>query len=90
MTDHAKERMDQRHITIDEIREALRKGTLNDRKSEPKEKKWVVDAHVRNKHPENNNGSKKEIEIVLAAHKDETVVITVIDKDTDWVTPDGH
>lgn len=93
LTDHAKERMAQRHISIEEIRQALRKGKLNDRKSEPKEKpfpKYVVGAQVRNNHPQNNRGRIKEIEIVLAAHKDETIVVTVIDKDTDWPTPDDH
>ncbi len=85
--------MEQRHITIDEIKQALKKGKLNDRKSEPREKpfpKYVVDAQVRNNHPQNKGSRMKEIEIVLAAHKDESIVITVIDKDTDWETPDGH
>jgi hypothetical protein len=93
LTDHAKERMDQRHITIDEIRQALRKGKLNDKKSEPKEKpfpKYVVNAILRNAQPGNNRKRTKEVEIVLAAHKDETIVVTVIDKDTDWPTDDGH
>jgi len=91
LTDHAKERMNQRHITIDEIQQALRKGKLNDKKSEPKVKpfpKYVVTAHVRNKQPGINRERTKEIEIVLAAHEDETIVVTVIDKDTDWPTPD--
>lgn len=79
--------MQQRHISIEEIKQALRKGTLNDRKSEPKEKPWpkyVIDAKVKNKNPQNKKNRIKEVEIVLSPNNEETVIITVIDKDTDW------
>ena len=80
--------MEQRHITLDEIEQAMLKGKLNDRKSEPREKPWpkyVIDAEVRNKSPQNKNAPKyKDVEIVVSVNDKETVIITVIDKDTDW------
>ena len=83
ITEHAECRMDCRFITKDQINESLRKGRINDRKSDPNERpcpKYVVDAEV----PHSTNGSTKAVQGVFSACRNETWVITVIDTETAW------
>jgi acetylornithine deacetylase/succinyl-diaminopimelate desuccinylase-like protein len=77
-TKHARCRMDCRHIDESEVQEILQKGRINYRKSEPAgrpDPKYAV---------EGTTHDGQSVRIVFAPAKRGTVVITVIDLDTDW------
>jgi Domain of unknown function (DUF4258) len=83
ITEHGLCRMDCRFVTLDHVRETLERGVINDRKSEPTLRpcpKYVVDAEL------SVGGSRgaKMVQGVFAACRNETRVLTVIDKTTNW------
>ncbi|KAK9906664.1 hypothetical protein WJX75_005762 [Coccomyxa subellipsoidea] len=72
--------MDCRHISKEDVLASLRRGTLNERKSNMRQlpcPKYVVDATLGLK-------AKKNVQAVFSACPTHTDVITVIDKDTNW------
>lgn len=82
ITEHAECRMECRHIAREEIVSILKDGRINDRKSDPSERpcpKYVVDGEVKN-----GKDGVKLVTGVFAACPMETVVVTVIDRGTDW------
>jgi hypothetical protein len=74
LTKHAQCRMDCRKIDIEEIKEVISKGQINPKKSEPKKKPCPLLAMEGITSKE-----KQKIRVVLAACKEETKIITVID-----------
>ncbi len=74
LTKHAQCRMDCRKIDLEEIKEIITKGQVNPKKSELKKKPCPVLAMegITSK-------DKQRIRVVLAACKEETKIITVID-----------
>ena len=91
ITDHAACRMDCRFITKSQIVQTLEKGVINHRKSDPRQKpcpKYVVDAHLIGGGSGGGGKGKtktiKSIQGVFSACRNETLVVTVIDTDTDW------
>jgi len=82
ITDHGLCRMDCRFVTREHIRETLERGRINVRKSEPTQRpcpKYVVDAEVGS-----GGAGEKVVQGVFAACRNETGVLTVIDKATNW------
>lgn len=74
LTKHAQCRMDCRKIDIEEIKEVISKGRINPKKSDLKKKPCPVIA-MEGK----TSKGKEKVRVVLAACKEETKVITVID-----------
>ncbi len=74
LTKHAQCRMDCRKIDLEEIKEIVTKGQINPKKSELKKKPCPVLAMEGITSKE-----KQKIRVVLAACKEETKIITVID-----------
>ena len=74
---HARCRMDCRHIDASEVEEILAEGKVNNSRIEEdsKGKTYPVEGRTHD---------KQNVRIVFAPHGDETVVVTVIDLDTDW------
>eukprot|EP00884_Botryococcus_braunii_P018378 jgi/Botrbrau1/5223/Bobra.0172s0087.1 len=69
-----------RHVPEKEVREVLRTGRINDKKSERSSTpcpKLVVDGRTAK--------SRKNVQVVVSACPTHTSLVTVIDKDTDWV-----
>lgn len=78
-TQHAKCRMDCRHIDESEIKDIMQRGHINERKSDPQ------DAPCPTYALEGNTKDGQEVRIVLGACDNETKVITVIDLGKDHV-----
>jgi hypothetical protein len=77
-TKHARCRMNCRHIDESEVQEILKQGRINHRKSEPAARpdpKYAL---------EGTTHDGQHVRIVFAPARRGTVVITVIDLDTDW------
>lgn len=74
LTKHAQCRMECRKISLEEIKEIITKGKVNPKKSEPKKKPCPVLAIEGITVKE-----RRKIRVVLAACKEETKIITVID-----------
>jgi len=75
---HARCRMDCRHIDESEVQEILKEGRINDRKSEPAgrpDPKYAL---------EGTTHDGQQVRIVFAMAQRGTIVVTVIDLDTDW------
>lgn len=76
-TKHARCRMDCRHITEEEVKEILATGKLRADKIEQGEKG--------NTYPlDGRTSGDKMVRIVVAPKKEDIVLVTVIDLDTDW------
>ncbi|MBO9563502.1 MAG: DUF4258 domain-containing protein [Niastella sp.] len=77
-TKHARCRMACRHIDESEVKDILEHGVVNDGKSEPAARpdpKYALEGRTRD---------GQQVRIVFAPADRGTVVITVIDLDTDW------
>lgn len=74
---HAKCRMECRHIDTSEVREILQIGKVNHNKIEEDDRGKTYPL-------EGMTHDKQNVRIVFAPHKDELVVVTVIDLDTEW------
>lgn len=74
LTKHAQCRMDCRKIDLEEIKEVISKGRINPKKSDLKKKPCPVFAMEGR-----TSKGKEKVRVVLAACKEETKVITVID-----------
>lgn len=74
---HARCRMDCRHIDESEVKEILKEGVINYAKVEESEKGKTYPL-------EGTTHDKQHVRIVFAPHRDELVVVTVIDLDTEW------
>ncbi len=73
---HAKCRMKCRHIDKEEIKEVLREGTINKRKSQPKEGKISLEDVTRD---------RQHVRVVFAKKsKNRYHVVTCIDLDEEW------
>ena len=69
--------MDCRHIDESEVKEILQTGTINTEKIEQSNKGTSYPL-------EGITHDKQRVRIVFAPHKDEMVVVTVIDLDKEW------
>ena len=76
-TKHARCRMECRHITEEEVKEILQTGKLNTNKIAEGEKGTTYPLDGKTK-------ADKMVRIVVAPKKNDLVVVTVIDLDTDW------
>lgn len=78
-TKHARCRMACRQIDEAEIKDALRKGTINYKKSDLKgavcKKKYAVEIYSKD---------KQHLRVVFAPCQDEVTVVTCIDLDKEW------
>src|SRR5215467_13349748 len=77
-TRHARCRMDCRHITENEIKEILEKGTINYSKSEPHahpDPKYAVEGYTT---------EGQHLRIVFAPERNDLVVITCIELGVEW------
>jgi hypothetical protein len=74
---HAKCRMECRHIDESEIKEILLTGTVNTEKIEKSDKGISYPL-------EGVTHDSQHVRIVFAPHKNEMVVVTVIDLDKEW------
>jgi hypothetical protein len=86
ISEHAACRMDCRFVTRQQIEATLRKGRINDRKSDPTLRpcpKYVVDAELELEGRRSGSLSKA-VQAVFAACRTETRVLTVIDTRTNW------
>lgn len=75
---HAKCRMDCRHIDESEVREILKNGKINYRKSEISKdcnSKYAVEGETHD---------QQRVRIIFAPCETEVTVVTVIDLNTDW------
>jgi hypothetical protein len=77
-TQHAKCRMECRHITEAEVQEIMKEGTINYRKSEVNKDPCPVYAL------EGTTMDNQRVRIVYAQCDYKTKVVTVIDLDTNW------
>lgn len=75
---HAKCRMDCRKITQSEVEEIMKEGKINYRKSELKNSRCPTYAL------EGLTSDRQEVRIVFAQCNEKTVVVTVIDLETDF------
>lgn len=76
-TKHARCRMACRHITEPEVREILETGKVNERKIEEDERGKTYPLEGRTK-------EDKMLRVVVAPKRNNIVVVTVIDLDTNW------
>ena len=70
--------MDCRHIDESEVEDIIRNGTINSAKSEPDSQpdpKYALEGVTRD---------GQRVRIVVAEARNATVVVTVIDLDTEW------
>lgn len=77
-SNHAKCRMGCRHIEKHEVEEILEKGTVNYGKSDlknPRDRRYAL---------EGVTSDRQRVRLVIAPENNGTVVVTVIDLDTDW------
>ena len=76
---HSKCRMNCRHISEAEVKDILKNGTINYKKSELQgaecSKKYAVEGY---------SSDKQHLRIVFAPCKEEVTVITCIDLETEW------
>ena len=77
-SNHAKCRMECRHITQSEVEETMRDGTINYRKSD------VQNARCPRYAIEGQTTDGQHVRIVFAQCDNYTEVVTVIDLDTEW------
>lgn len=77
-SNHAKCRMDCRKISQSEVEEIMREGKINYRKSELKNSRCPTYAL------EGETSDTQDVRIVFAQCNDKTVVVTVIDLETDF------
>lgn len=77
-SNHARCRMDCRHITEGEVQETMRDGTINYRKSDIKNSRCPRYAL------EDQTKDGQHVRIVFAQCDNYTEVVTVIDLDTEW------
>jgi Domain of unknown function (DUF4258) len=76
-TKHAKCRLECRHITESEVKEILENGKLNPDK--------IQETDMGKTYPlDGKTSGDKMVRIVVAPKKDDVVIVTVIDLDTDW------
>ncbi|MEO7265109.1 MAG: DUF4258 domain-containing protein [Ferruginibacter sp.] len=82
-TEHAKCRMQCRHITESEVKDMLANGAINYKKSELQgtdcKKKYAV---------EGNSKDGQRLRIIFAPCADEVTVVTCIDVKEEWDCPD--
>ncbi len=77
-TRHARCRMDCRHITVQEIKEILDKGSINYSKSEP-------DAHPDPKYAiEGYSAEQQHLRIIVAPEREKLIIITCIELGVEW------
>ncbi|MES1215793.1 MAG: DUF4258 domain-containing protein [Bacteroidota bacterium] len=77
-SNHAKCRMECRHITQAEVEEIMRDGNINYKKSDLKNARcprYAVEGITKD---------KQDVRIVFAQCNESTTVVTVIDLDTEW------
>ncbi len=74
LTKHAQCKMDCRKINLEEIKEVISKGKINAKKSEPQKKPCPVLAIEGV-----TSRDKRKLRVVIAACKEESKIITVID-----------
>ena len=77
-TEHARCRMDCRHITQAEVEDIMRNGTINYRKSDVNETPCPVYAL------EGTTADNQKVRIVFAQCDNTTKVVTCIDLNTEW------
>jgi hypothetical protein len=77
-SDHAKCRMQCRHISQAEVEEIMRDGKINYNKSD------LQNARCPRYAVEGLTGDKQDVRIVFAQCNEKTEVVTVIDLDTEW------
>ena len=77
-SNHAKCRMECRHITQSEVEETMREGKINYRKSD------VQNTRCPRYAVEDNTKDGQHVRIVFAQCDNYTEVVTVIDLDTEW------
>lgn len=77
-SNHARCRMDCRHITEGEVQETMRDGTINYRKSD------IKNARCPRYALEDQTKDGQHVRIVFAQCDNYTEVVTVIDLDTEW------
>lgn len=78
LTNHAKCRMDCRHITLQEIKEIIKDGKLNRSKSgrgSQGDRTYALEGY---------SHEKQHIRVIVATEKSSLVVITCIDLDKEW------
>lgn len=76
-TKHARCRMDCRHITEGEVKEILENGKVNEAKIDETDRGRTYPIDGRTK-------ADKMVRIVVSPKKNDLVIVTVIDLDTDW------
>ena len=74
---HARCRMDCRHIDESEVKEILEEGQINEAKIEEDERGKTYPL-------EGITHDQQRVRIVVAPHKNELVIVTVIDLNKDW------
>ena len=77
-SNHAKCRMECRHITQAEVEEIMKDGTINYKKSD------ISNARCPRYAVEGVTSDKQDVRIVFAQCNESTTVVTVIDLDTEW------
>lgn len=77
-SNHARCRMECRHITQAEVEEIMRDGTINYKKSD------ISNARCPRYALEGITVDKQDVRIIFAQCNESTTVVTVIDLDTDW------
>src|SRR5689334_5626074 len=77
-SDHARCRMECRHISESEVQETMRDGTINYRKSD------IKNARCPRYALEDQTKDGQHVRIVFAQCDNYTEVVTVIDLDTEW------
>ncbi|HEV8283226.1 MAG TPA: DUF4258 domain-containing protein [Chitinophagaceae bacterium] len=77
-SNHAKCRMQCRHITTEEVEETMREGKINYNKSD------IQNAHCPRYAVEDLTRDNQRVRIVFAQCNNYTEVVTVIDLDTEW------
>lgn len=78
LTTHARCRMACRHITEAEVRQVLKEGELNEKRSDLKDPRGPSYAL------EGYSQDGQHLRVVVAPHQDEVIIISCIDLDKDW------
>ncbi len=82
-TKHARCRMECRHISENDIQEIILTGNVNSQKIEQDERGKTYPLEGKTK-------DDKRLRVVVAPKKNDLVVVTVIDLDTEWPCGDCH
>lgn len=82
-SNHAKCRMQCRHISQAEVEEIMRDGEINYNKSDL-QSRLLSGARCPRYAVEGKTGDKQDVRIVFAQCNEKTEVVTVIDLDTEW------